>query len=58
MHGRASTPSNINNELCHHTDGATRMAGLQPQAASTMNSATTLMASNIWPGFNPSNIVN
>jgi hypothetical protein len=49
-------PSNINYELCRYTDDVTRMAGLFP-ATSTLNSATTLMASHVWPGFNPGNIV-
>jgi hypothetical protein len=32
------------------------MAGLQPQATSTMNYAATLMTPHRWPGFNPGNI--
>jgi hypothetical protein len=48
-------PSNINHELCHYTDDVTRIAGLQPPATSTMNSATTLMTSQALPGRQSNN---
>jgi hypothetical protein len=39
-------PSNINHELCHHTDDVTHGRASTP-ATSTMNSATTLMTSRM-----------